>query len=196
MDKCERCRKFGSKLFLKGDRCVSPKCSVTRRNYQPGAHGPKKMTSRRSEYGTQLFEKQKAKTEYGLRERQFSNIFRKAAKSRENTGEELLKKLELRFDNLIYRLGWAPSRAQARQMITHRKFKLNDKIVNIPSCELKPKNVISPVKNESIKPAKVTIPKWLKADNKMLKAEIIKLPSRSEIETDLDEQLIIEFYSR
>ena len=196
MDKCAKCRKFGAKLFLKGDRCSSPKCSFTRRNYQPGAHGGKKVTRRKSEYGLQLFEKQKAKAEYGLREREFSKIFRLASKSRENTGEELLKLLETRLDNIVYRLGWAASRAQARQQITHGHLKLNDKLVNIPSIVLKPKDRISLVKKETIKPVKVEIPKWLKLEPKAMVGEVLHAPSREEIETDIEEQLIIEFYSR
>ena len=196
MDPCKRCRKFGAKLFLKGERCLSPKCSFTRRNYQPGARGGKKGIARKSEYGTQLFEKQKAKAEYGLRERAFAKIFHEASRSRENTGEELLRSLELRLDNLIYRLGWAPSRAAARQLVTHRKIKLNNQIVNIPSIKLRAKDKILPVKKEIIKADKVTPPKWLKLDAKNITAEVVRIPIREEIESDLDEQLIIEFYSR
>lgn len=193
---CEKCRKFGTKLFLKGDRCLAAKCSFTRRNYRPGAHGAKKGSPRKSEYGQQLLAKQKAKAEYGLRERGFSKIFRLASKSRENTGEELLRLLERRLDNIVYRLGWATSRAQARQMTNHGHFRLNDKLVNIPSIVLKPKDKITPVKKETIKPGKVNIPKWLKLDHKALAAEVLRQPNREEIETDIDEQLIIEFYSR
>ena len=196
MDKCTKCRKFGVKLFLKGDRCNSPKCAITRRNYRPGAHGAKHANLRKSEYGLQLLEKQKIKSEYGLRERQFANIFRKASKSRTNTGEELFRILEMRFDNIIYRLGWAASRAQARQFVSHRHFKINDKITNIPSKVLKPKDEITPVDKDFIKPVKVNIPKWLKVDAKQFKAEVIDLPKLEEIETDIDSQLIIEFYSR
>ncbi len=196
MDKCTKCRKFGVKLFLKGDRCSSPKCAITRRNYRPGAHGPKQMNLRKSEYGLQLLEKQKMKSEYGLREKQFANTFQKAAKSRTNTGEELFRILEMRFDNVIYRLGWAVSRAQARQFVGHRHFKVNDKIANIPSKVLKPKDEITPGDKDFIKPAKVNIPKWLKVDQKQFKAEVIDRPKIDEIETDIDSQLIIEFYSR
>jgi len=196
MDKCTKCRKFGVKLFLKGDRCNSPKCAITRRNYRPGAHGPKQGNLRKSEYGLQLLEKQKMKAEYGLRERQFVNIFHKAAKSRTNTAHELFKILEMRLDNIVYRLGWAASRAQARQFVNHRKFKLNEKIVNIPSTVLKPKDIITPVNKDFIKPVKVNIPQWIKVDAKDLKAEILDYPKLEEIETDIDSQLIIEFYSR
>lgn len=195
-NQCRQCRKFGTKLFLKGARCLSPKCALTRRNYAPGGQGPKNRAPRRSEYGTQLFEKQKAKTEYGLRERQFIKIFKTASRSKTATGAELLKLLEVRLDNIVYRLGWASSRAQARQLIVHRKIKLNDKIVNIPSIVLKPKDIILPKDKDSIFPQKTVIPKWLKLDIKEQKAEILRLPDRLEIESDINEQLITEFYSR
>ncbi|MBM2820586.1 MAG: ribosomal protein [Candidatus Berkelbacteria bacterium] len=194
MDKCAKCRKFQTKLFLKGDRCVTPKCALTRRNYRPGQHGPKTTSPRRSEYGLQLLEKQKAKAEYGMRERQFSNLFSKAGKSRKSTGEELLKLLELRLDNVIYRIGWAKSRAHARQLITHRFFTINENTVNIPSYSLKMKDIIKQRKH--IELIKTTVPKWIKIDPKNTLAEISREPAREEIETDLDEQLIIEFYSR
>lgn len=196
MDKCAKCRKFGTKLFLKGARCATPNCALTRRNYQPGAHGTKKSNRRKSEYGLQLLEKQKAKAEYGLREKQFSNIFKKAGKSRENTGEELIKLLEMRLDNVVYRLGWATSRAEARQLVSHRKIQVNGKIVNIPSKTVSINEAITPVSKEAIKPNKVNIPVWLSVDEKALKAEVKSVPSRDEIETDIDDQLIIEFYSR
>lgn len=195
-DKCRQCRKFGAKLFLKGQRCLSPKCSFTRRNYAPGSHSVKARIPRKSEYGTQLFEKQKAKAEYGLRERQFAKTFGQATRAKVATGEELLKLLELRLDNVVYRLGWASSRAQARQLVLHRKIKLNDKIANIPSISLKAQDAIAPKDKSAISPIKMAIPKWLKQDSKELKAEVVRLPERGEIESDIDEQLIIEFYSR
>jgi small subunit ribosomal protein S4 len=193
-DACARCRKFGTKLFLKGSRCTSPKCALTRRNYKPGLHGPKSRIARRSEYGHQLFEKQKAKAEYALRERQFAKIFRDASRSRQATGEELLSLLERRLDNVVYRLGWAISRAQSRQLVSHRFMMVNGKITNIASRTLKAGDKISPRK--TIEVHKVTLPKWLKLESKKREAEILRLPLREEIETDLDEQLIIEFYSR
>jgi small subunit ribosomal protein S4 len=195
MDKCSKCRKFGAKLFLKGERCLTPKCAFTRRNYQPGAHGAR-SSSRKSEYGLQLFEKQKAKAEYGLREREFAKIFRQASKSKANTGVELLRLLEMRLDNIVYKLGWAASRMQARQVTSHRKIKVNDRIVNIPSIVLKPKDKITPAKTGAISPNKVTLPKYLKANVKAMSAEVLRQPERSEIESDLDEQKILEFYSR
>ena len=195
-NQCRQCRKFGTKLFLKGERCLSPKCAFTRRNYAPGSRGAKVRPPRRSEYGIQLLEKQKAKIEYGLRERQFSKIFKNASKSKTATGAELLKLLETRLDNVVYRLGWAASRPEARQLVLHRKIKLNDKIANIPSITLKPKDIVFPKDKSSIKPIKAIVPKWLKLNTKELKAEILRLPERNEIESDIDEQLIIEFYSR
>lgn len=196
MDKCTKCRKFGTKLFLKGDRCNTPNCALTRRNYQPGAHGAKKSNSRKSEYGLQLVEKQKAKAEYGLREKQFANIFKRASKSRENTGEELFRLLEMRLDNLVYRIGWGVSRAQARQLVLHRKIQINGKINNIPSTTLKMGDIITPVSKEVIKLTKVTAPAWVNLDEKKSSCEIKNLPSKDEIDTDIDDQLIIEFYSR
>lgn len=193
---CRQCRKFGTKLFLKGERCLSPKCAVTRRNYAPGGQGPKARPPRKSEYGIQLAEKQKAKTEYGLRERQFANIFKTASKSKTATGSQLLKLLEIRLDNVVYRLGWAASRAQARQIVLHRKIKLNDKVANIPSIVLKAGDKVSPKDKKSISPVKAVLPKWLELDVKDQKAEILRLPERTEIESDIDEQLITEFYSR
>lgn len=193
-DVCRDCRKHGTKLFLKGARCTTPKCALTRRNYKPGSHGAKAVNRRKSEYGIQLLEKQKAKAEYGLRERQFAKTFVEASHSREATGEALLRLLEKRMDNIVYRLGWAVSRAQARQFVSHRYFKVNEKISNIPSRILKPNDKIS--LRKTIEPHKVTVPKWLTIDAQQKNAEVSREPMRDEIETDLDEQLIIEFYSR
>jgi len=202
MDKnCRNCRKFGAKLFLKGDRCISAKCAFTRRTNPPGTVPLKKQNIRRikkSEYGIQLQEKQKAKSEYGIRETQFKNIFKKSARSKGATGETLLQMLELRLDNVIYRLGWSSSRKQARQLVGHRHIKINGKIVSIPSLLVKTKDVIEPVKINVIKDnikEKVSLPKWIKS-NKNMQAEILSKPSREEIDTPIDEQLIVEYYSR
>lgn len=193
---CLECRKFGAKLFLKGNRCTSPKCSFTRRSYKGGFHGAKGTFTRKSEYGLQLLEKQKAKAEYGLRERQFRKIFVEAAKSKRARGEEFLKLLESRLDNVIYRLGWAFSRAQGRQLITHGKIKVNNRINNIPSAKLKIKDKINPVDKDVIYPVKTNPPKWLKVSSQNNEAQVLHMPTREEIETDLDEQKILEFYSR
>lgn len=195
-DKCRQCRRFGTKLFLKGSRCLTPKCSVTRRTYGPGLQGAKGKMSRKSEYGLELQEKQKAKIEYNLRERSFAKIFNQAARAKTTTGEELLKLLEMRLDNVVYRLGWASSRKQARQLVLHRKIKLNDRIVNIGSITLKAKDKIAPVTKAAIFPVKAVVPGWLKLDEKKFIAEVVNEPKREEIESDIDEQLIIEFYSR
>lgn len=204
MDNCRQCRKFGEKLFLKGERCLSQKCTLSRRSNAPGVAGTKNTinTSRRrkkSEYGIQLDEKQKAKSEYGLRERQFRLVFEKAAKAKGATGEIMLQILERRLDNIIYRLGWASSRSQARQLVNHGHFKVNSKIVDIPSYLVKIKDIIEPGNLELIKKIDVNTanpPKWLKLDNKIFKAEIISLPSREEVDNPVDEQLIVEYYSR
>lgn len=195
-DKCRQCRKFGEKLFLKGERCLTAKCALTKRNYQPGAHGEKRR-GKKSEYGLQLQEKQKAKAEYGLRERQFRLVFQKAARSKKATGEEMLKILESRLDNIIYRLGWAQSRHQARQLVNHGHIKVNNKIVDIPSFQAKAKDVIEPANPDLVQRTQVekaTVPSWLKV--KALKAEVVNLPTREEIDTPINEQLVVEFYSR
>ncbi|MDO8686783.1 MAG: 30S ribosomal protein S4 [Candidatus Berkelbacteria bacterium] len=200
---CRECRKHGEKLFLKGSRCLSPMCGLARRQNAPGAPALKgKQQPRRrkkSEYGLQLQEKQKAKTEYGLREKQFSNIVSKASRAKEATGEAILVNLELRLDNCVYRLGFATSRTQARQLVNHGHVKVNDKIVDIPSYKLKEKDKIEAVNPEIIKnalSAKINPPSWLKLDKKTLVGEIESLPKREQIETSIDEQLVVEYYSR
>ena len=201
MDKdCRQCRKFGRKLFLKGERCISQKCAFTRRTNPPGTMPIKGKNVRRikkSEYGLQLEEKQKAKAEYGIREAQFINIFKESAKKKGATGEAILQSLELRLDNVCYRLGWGSSRRQARQLVKHGHIKLNQKVVDIPSLQVKPTDIIEPVNLELIKKniiEKISIPKWIKV-NKNMQAEILNKPSREEIDTPLDEQLIVEYYS-
>lgn len=196
MDKCRECRRFGTKLFLKGERCLSTKCALTRRNYKPGTQGPKSRPSRKSEFGLQLLEKQKAKAEYGFRERQFANLFKKATRAKANTNEELFRLLETRLDNCVYRLGWAVSRHQARQLVLHRKIKVNDRILNIPSASVKTDDILTPVETKNLIQTKVTVPAWLKLDGEKKQAKVERLPEKDDIETDLDSQLIIEFYSR
>ena len=194
--KCRTCRKFGEKLFLKGERCNSPKCEMVKRNFGPGSHGGARR-GKKSEYGLQLQAKQMAKSEYGLRERQFSLTFEKAARSSEATGEAMLRLLETRLDNIVYRSGWAASRMQARQLVNHGHIKVNNKVVDIPSYQVKVKDVIEPVSKEAIaftQVEKAQNPAWLKVKN--LKAEVANLPLREEIDTPIDEQLVVEFYSR
>ena len=195
-NKCRTCRKFGEKLLLKGERCSSPKCAMVKRAYGPGSHGSARR-SKKSEYGLQLQAKQMAKFEYGLRERQFALTFDKAAKSQEATGEAMLKLLETRLDNVVYRTGWAATRAQARQLVNHGHISVNGNVVDIPSYQVKIKDVIEPASPEVIKftqVEKAQTPSWIKA--KAGKAEIVNLPTREEIETPIDEQLVVEFYSR
>jgi len=201
---CRDCRRFGAKLFFKGERCLTPKCAFTRRNNPPGSTPIKGKSSRsprrkkKSEFGQQLEEKQKAKAEYGIRERQFRAIFKKAAKTRAATGEVLLQNLERRLDNVIYRLGWAGSRNQARQIVGHKHIRVNDKIVDIPSALVKPKDIIEPRDKEIIKKTAVEKsipPKWLKVE-KNFTATVTNVPLREEIDTPIDEQLIVEYYSR
>jgi small subunit ribosomal protein S4 len=193
---CRQCRKFGTKLFLKGSRCLGPKCSLTRRTYAPGSHGNQKRQPRKSEYGIQLQAKQQAKSEFGLRERQFKRYFENASKSKTATGEKILEQLETRIDNVIYRLGWAVSRAQSRQLVLHGNIKINNKKINIPSLQVKPKDIIEPKNKQKIEVNKVIIPNWLKFDRKNFQAEIIKTPQRKDMDTTIDEQLIVEFYSK
>ena len=148
--KCRQCRRIGEKLFLKGDRCVSTKCALIKKNYPPGIHGAKQTRAKSSEYGKQLREKQKAKRIYGILEKQFRNYFKKAANKKKETGEILLKILEMRLDNVIYRVGLAKSRNKARQLVSHGHFLINNKKVNIPSYEVNIKDVIK-IKQKSEK---------------------------------------------
>jgi small subunit ribosomal protein S4 len=169
---------------------------VVKRAYGPGSHGASRR-SKKSEYGLQLQAKQLAKAEYGLRERQFSLTFEKAAHSGEATGSAMMKLLETRLDNVVYRVGWASSRSQARQLVNHGHIKVNDKIVDIPSYQVKVKDIVEPADVEIIKfteVEKAQVPAWLKV--KANKAEVANLPSREEIDTQIDEQLVVEFYSK
>jgi small subunit ribosomal protein S4 len=203
-DDCRECRKFGEKLFLKGSRCLGPKCALSRRVNAPGAAGlkGKQQNTRRikkSEYGLQLAEKQRAKSEYGLRERQFANLVARAAKAEAATSEAILRSLELRLDNCVYRFGLASSRTQARQLVNHGHIKVNSKIVDIPSYQLKEKDSVEPVNKEAfskIIDAKINPPTWLKFDKKTLVGQVTSLPKREQIDTSIDEQLIVEYYSR
>lgn len=188
---CRQCRIGGIKLFLKGDRCFEAKCALTRRSYKPGMHGQKRAR-KVSDYGRQLNEKQKVRRLYGITERQMKNYFEKAGKSKTATGQELLILLESRLDNTLYRGGLASSRAEARQLISHRKVKVNSKTVTFPSYQLKANNVIdgkptgSENKNENLP--------WFSVKNNQITFK--RQPERSEIPLDIDEQIIVEYYSR
>jgi len=200
---CRKCRREGAKLFLKGDKCFLPKCPFTRRSYQPGNQGS--VFKKYSDYGLQLREKQKAKRIYGVSERQFKRYFLEASREHGKRGEVLLQLLERRLDNLIYRVGLATSRREARLLVNHSHFLVNGKKVNIPSYLIKPKDKItikeksknlSLFKNKIKKIDKQKIPSWIKFGSKNLTVEVLSLPKREEIDTDVNEHLIIEFYSR
>jgi len=202
-EQCRICRREGQKLFLKGDRCYSDKCSVTRRNYAPGQHGQKK--AKLSEYGTQLREKQKTKSFYGVGEKQFRGYFEMASNKKGITGENLLQILESRLDNVAYLLGWASSRAEARQLTTHGHYTVNGKKVDIPSYLLKAGDVVS-VNEKSRDSEKIKavveangarpVPEWLDKDAENFSAKVVKLPDREQIEVPVEEHLIVEFYSK
>lgn len=196
LDACKKCRREGEKLMLKGERCFSPKCAMIKRPYAPGQQG-QTFHGKSSEYGKQLREKQKARRIYGLSESQFSLYARKADKMAGNSALNLLRMLELRLDNAIYRLGLARSRSEARQAVSHRAFTVNGKRVSIPSFQLREKDVVLPVFKERYTDRKVAaFPSWLSFDAKTLQGTVVHKPEREEIDTTLNESLIIEFYSR
>jgi small subunit ribosomal protein S4 len=202
--KCKKCRREGTKLFIKGDKCYSAKCPIVRRNYPPGAHGAKGK-GRLTEYGTQLREKQKAKRIYGVFERQFRNYYEKAVNQKGDSQENLRRLLEMRLDNVIYRIGFAKSRTQARQLVSHGMFMVNNKRVNIASYQTRVKDEIS-INEHKIK-AKIftdlekqlekrnTI-SWIHVDPKNLSAKILNTPKGDELEQTFNPRLIIEFYSK
>jgi len=200
---CRLCRREGTKLYLKGDRCYTVKCSIARRPATPGQHG--KSRKKPSEYGIQLREKQKAKRIYGLREEQFARYFTVAERMKGITGENLLQLLERRLDNVVFRLGFASSRPQARQFVRHGHIKVNAKRVDIPSYIVEIGNLISvdPKSAEEMdqfkdykEDVKKTIVPWLQADKDKLEASVIALPARADIDLPIDEHLIVELYSR
>jgi len=200
---CRLCRRENMKLFLKGERCVTNKCAMEKRNYPPGVHGQKRQKF--STYGIQLREKQKVKRIYGILEKQFRSYFESADRKRGITGENLLQLLERRLDNVVYRLGLASSRKLARQLVRHNHFSLNEKKVNIPSLlvkkgdevELKLKSIdIMPI-HDSLKKMEIShIPAWLGFDQNSLKATVLDFPKREEIAIPIQEQLIVELYSK
>ncbi len=200
---CRLCRREGEKLFLKGERCYTDKCSISRRAYAPGQHGQarKKM----SEYGIQLREKQKVRRYYGILESQFSEYFEMAARRKGITGENLLQILETRLDNVVYRLGLGTSRPEARQLVTHGHFTVNGKRVNIPSYLLKVGDVISVCDKSKSSPktkavAEITgskvVPKWLEFDAENFTGKVAALPAREDIDLPIKEHLIVELYSK
>jgi len=198
---CRLCRREAQKLFLKGERCYSVKCALEKRPNPPGQHGQGRKKI--SEYGVQLREKQKAKRFYGLQETQFRNTFDKAAKKKGITGENLLVMLETRMDNVVFRLGFASSRKEARQLVVHGHFTVNGKKVDIPSAmvsagdviKVKDKSMSSP-KFKEIREMAISVPAWMSVDVEKLEGKIIAMPRREEIDTPIAEHLIVELYSK
>ncbi|HET6383126.1 MAG TPA: 30S ribosomal protein S4 [Armatimonadota bacterium] len=200
---CRLCRREGEKLYLKGYRCTTNKCAIERRNVPPGQHGQTRKKA--TDYALQLREKQKAKRIYGTREGQFRNLFNDAVtKKGVITGEHLLQLLERRLDNVVYRLGMAASRSEARQLVTHRHFRVNSQRVNVPSYVVKTGDVVTADESsKTIQPIQSAvrsfsgrIPSWLEFDPTELKGVIARMPNREDIDTQVQEQLIVEYYSR
>ena len=200
---CKLCRREGTKLFLKGDRCTSGKCALDRRSTAPGQHGA--ATKKQREYGMQLREKQKTKRYYGVLEKQFKNYFEEADRREGMTGENLLKLIERRLDNVVYRMGMAESRKEARQLVLHEHIELNGKKVNVPSILVSAGDVVAVRENfrgsakckalaEALETK--TSPKWLEVDKANFVAKVVALPEREDIDFPFEEQLIVELYSK
>ncbi len=201
---CRLCRRENVKLFLKGDRCLSDKCAINKRNYAPGLHGQRRRT-KLTEYGLQLREKQKVKRAYGLMEAQFRSYFQKAARAQGVTGANLLVLLERRLDNVVYRMGFADSRAQARQLVRHGHMRVNGRKVNIPSFLIKPGDAVEPreksrnmevIRGNMDHIGQKQIPEWLHVDASTMRGVVQTLPSRDDIAMPFQEQLIVELYSK
>ena len=200
---CKLCRREGKKLFLKGERCTSGKCALDRRSTAPGQHGA--ATKKQREYGMQLREKQLTKRYYGVLEKQFKNYFVEADRQEGMTGENLLKLIERRLDNVVYRMGMAESRKEARQLVLHEHFSLNGKKVNIPSIIVSAGDVVAVMENFrssakckelAEKLATKNAPKWLDVDKTNLSAKVVALPARDDVDFEINDQLIVEFYSK
>ena len=200
---CRICRRHGLKLFLKGERCFGPKCAIERRNYPPGDHGQRRR--KLSEYANQLKEKQKARYIYGILERQFRKHFEEAERRPGMTGANLLRLLESRLDNAVYRLGFADSRKQARQLVRHGHFSLNGRRTDIPSALVKAGDTVAVMpKSKELEYFKIVqeglarkgVPDWLELDVAAMSGRVLNLPGRDAIETNVTEQLVVEFYSR
>lgn len=201
--RCRLCRREGTKLFLKGDRCYSDKCAFERRSYAPGQHGQARIKV--SDYGIRLREKQRVRRMYGIQEKQFRRYFDWADRQKGVTGTNLLVLLERRLDNIVYRLGFADSRSQARQLVIHRHFLVNGRMVNIPSYLVRVGDVIEvaekskeilPIKTAQEALARRGVPEWLELDSEKLKGTVKSFPERSHITMPIQEQLIVEFYSK
>ena len=198
---CKLCRREGMKLFLKGERCLTEKCAIERRSYPPGEHGRGRI--KQSEYLLQLREKQKARRYYGLLEKQFRLYYDRATRGSGVTGENLLRMLETRLDNVVYRLGFAASRAQARQLVRHGHFLVNGRRVNIPSFQVRPDDIVTvppgSAAAQTIRDATdlvSTVASWLQADHDGLTGKVLKQPERGDIDAPVNEQLIVELYSK
>lgn len=200
---CRLCRAEGTKLFLKGDRCYTEKCGLTKRNSKPGQHGTRR--GKMSDYGIRLREKQKLRRFYGLNESQFSTVYEKATKLSGQTGHNFLQLLERRIDNIVYRLGFGVSRSQARQLVCHGHFVVNGRKLDIPSALLKPGDVISVaegsrekviLKENAEAAAARAIPAWLSFNADTMSGQVVTIPDREQIEVPVNEQLVVEFYAR
>ena len=200
---CRLCRREGTKLFLKGDRCLTGKCALDRRSTAPGQHGAANKKMR--EYGIQMREKQKTRRYYGILEKQFVNYYEEAARKEGMTGENLICLLERRLDNVVYRMGFAASHKEARQLVLHGHFTVNGKKVNIPSLIIKAGDVIAvkEASRDSVKfkalaeaAADATAPKWLEVKVDAMTAKVLTLPAREDVDFDFNEQLIVELYSK
>ena len=202
---CRLCRREGTKLFLKGEKCYADKCPQLKRASMPGQHGAANGRRRVKEYGLQLREKQKAKRYYGILEKQFKNYFVTADRKEGQTGENLLVLVERRFDNVVYRMGMAESRKEARQLVLHGHFRINGKKADIPSMLLKQGDVIT-LRDESRKSEKFksliegigtkSVPKWLEVDKETATAKVVALPTREDVDFPFEEHLIVELYSK
>jgi len=202
---CRLCKREGIKLFLKGSRCYTNKCSISRKSYAPGQHGQGQLRKKKSEYGLQLREKQKTKRFYGVLEKQFHKYYEMATREKGITGEKLLFLLESRMDNTIYRLGLATSRAEARQLVSHEHFLVNGKKVNVPSYLVKVDDVITlrPKSRESVRFEQIlnetggrVVPSWLTFDVDTMTGTVVALPNREEVDAPVKEHLIVELYSK
>lgn len=201
--KCRLCRREGQKLFLKGEKCSTDKCPVEKRAYAPGQHGQRR--SRTSDYGTQLREKQKLRRIYGVLERQFENYYEEASRQKGSTGEDLLKLLERRLDNVVFRMGFGMSRTEARQLVRHNGVHVNGKRVNVPSFQVRPNDLVevSPKAKEQLRVKAAAeaaeqrgIPEWLEVDTKALKGTFKRTPERSDLPSEINEALVVALYSK
>ena len=200
---CKLCRREGEKLFLKGDRCMTEKCSVERRKYPPGQHGQRR--TKLSDYAMQLREKQKARNSYGLMEKQFRRYYDWASRSRDVTGDVLLRFLERRLDNVIFRMGFAANRRQARQLVSHGFFQVNDRKIDVASFIVRPGDVVTPseagkklivITTSMARAVHRGMPSWVEVDSANLTGKVLHLPAREEIALNVQEQLIVELYSK